>query len=240
MKRLLLIILLLVVCSSVQAARGHLDSLRNYEVQVKIYLNVDTTNTTYITTGALDHLIREAIITNMVLMRGDKTTDASKVTTALQNTYALDTLMSGVSGVSWVKNDSVKSLLYVPREKWYEMEHKITVGQEDNYQRRPSYYDYDDDNVYLFPVPHIAGDTIEIAGWQRIGRLPGAVADDTTSALIAIPQKYRAVIARYAAWLVADSKQHPSAAAFKNRWMELLSAINAATNPGGISEPTNK
>jgi len=234
MKRLLLIILLLVVCSSVQAARGHLDSLRNYEVQVKIYLNVDTTNTTYITTGALDHLIREAIITNMVLMRGDKTTDASKVTTALQNTYALDSLMLGVSAVTWVKNDSVKSLLYVPREKWYEMEHKITVGQEDNYQRRPSYYDYDDDNVYLFPVPHIAGDTIEIAGWQRIGTLDGA------TAFSAIQQKYRTVIARCAAWLVADSKQHPSAAAFKNRWMELLSAINAATNPGGISEPTNK
>lgn len=233
MKRLLLVLLLLVVGSSAQAF-DYLDSLRNYEVQVKVYLNVDTTNTTYITTGALDHLIHEAIVTNMVFMRGDKTTDATNVTSYRQNTYALDSLMSGVTGISWVKNDTVKSLLFVPQSRWYEMEHRQTVGQKDAFLKRPSYYDYDDDNVYLFPVPSVVGDTIEIAGFQRVPDI------STATDLGAIPQKYRTVIARCAAWLVAKAKQHPLAETYKQSYIEALAAVNSALNTRGYSEPANE
>lgn len=229
MKRLLLIMAMLVLCGSVRAATVtgiYLDSLRNYRVQVLIYLNIDTTNTTYVTTGALDHLIREAIVTNMVLMRCDKTIDSTTVTKFRQNTYALDSLMLGVSSVEWSKNDSVKALMYVPRSHWYEMEDRSTVGQK-NFAERPSYYDYDDDRVYLFPTPTVVGDTIMITGWQGIGTI------DTISAFSSIPQKYRAPIARCAAWLVVKAKQHPLTETYKKDYMELLATINAALNSRG-------
>lgn len=234
MKRLIPLLAMLFICGSVSAADDILDSLIDYEVQVKMYLDVDTTNTTYITTGVLDHFIREAIITTMPMIRGDKSS-WTFITTYRQSTYSLDSTFLGVTSVEWSKNDSIKSLIYVPKGVWYQQEHRSVLGQEDQYMKRPSFFDHTDAQIHLYPVPIITGDTIRIYGWQKMGN----IAD--TAVFSGIVQAYRIPVLRCAAWLVAMSKQHPNADRFKANWLESMQMVNGALNRGGdVVENTGK
>jgi hypothetical protein len=228
-KRLLLTLALVLAASHAQGAAGALlDSIRCYEVQVKVKLDIDSTNTTYVSTGALDRLIREAIIEVMPLIKGNKSVWTT-VTTLKQNTYSLDSTTVGVAAVEWSKNDSVKTLIFVPRDQWHQREHKSTLGQP-GWDARPSYYDNSDDQLFIHPPPWIVGDTLKVTGWQKVTGIDAGV--DFTS----IKSAFRVAVVNCAAWKVAESKQDPRAGRYEVIYEKSLAKLNAALNSREQSE----
>lgn len=224
----LLVAVLLVLttfCYTVDAGTGPLDSLRHYQRDMRRHLNVDTASSNYCTDAVAGTLIRESIMTLLPVIRGKKTT-WSTATTYRQGTYSLDSAALGIAAVVWSLNDSLKSLVYVPKSKWYEMNHKSTSEKQD-YLKRPSYYDYDDDNLYVFPVPTKAGDTLRISGWQHVAGL-GAATD-----LSSIPQAYRPVILSYAVYLFARGKSKQNAEMFYRDLQFTITLANLALNSHG-------
>ena len=216
-KKLVIIFFLFTVVSH---SANYLDSFSSYRSQVKTALNVSTSDVTYLADTTLNQLIREGVNEIIPMVQAKKQT-FSDTTLARKGAIALDSLAVGVRYVYWSKNDSVKTLLYVPKEQWYQLEVKIlNVNDKENpYNNRPSYYDYDESYIYLYPVPYITGDTIKYDAFSKIKNI------SAVTALSDIPVQYRNVILKYVIFKAAESKQHPLTQQFEKNY--LTSAQNA-------------
>lgn len=221
-------ILFLVVAASGVMAGQYLATFAQVRSEVKNSLNI--TGTTYVTDSTLNGFIREGIVTVNPILRGVKATSAF-VTSVRQNTYNLDSLTIGIMSVEWAKGDSVKTLTYMPRHLWYERLTK-TVFQEIEYAARPSYYDYTDNQIFLYPTPIISGDTIKVLGFKRITGI------DTLTTLSAMPEAYRAAVYKYVLWRVAASKQHPMTQVYYGEYVAARDLIALAFR-GVVNAPAN-
>jgi len=202
MKTLWPLLFILFVAVNVSAA-DFLDDFTGYGVKMRQSLGISGSATGMLDDTTANNFVREAIVTLSPLIKPRKAT-TTIITTYRQNAYSLDTLVSGIIAVEWSKNDSVKSLVYVPRNLWYEQYSKVTKDKKDPYQQRPSYYDFIDGTIYLYPVPSaVRGDTIKIMGWEK---LPNFISADT---LEIIPLIYRVAILKYAVYLAARARSNP-------------------------------
>lgn len=186
----------------------------NYDDQIKRKLGIDPADTTLLPDTVTHDRVREAVIALMPIMQGDKITD-SITTSYKQSHYSLDSLMEGVNYVIWSKNDSVKSLLYLPQNLWYQKEPRTTVGKK-GYDLRPSYYDYTDDQIFLYPTPSNAGDTIKIYGYASVSDI---AAKDS---LHIIPQKYRPTVLLYSTFLCAEAIGSPLTNSLYTQFQQML------------------
>jgi hypothetical protein len=197
----------------------------NYRNQIKRKMNIAISNTTWETDTVLNELLREAIITVNPIIRGYKTT-LTKVTRVDSSDYSLDSLI-GIMSVVWKRSDTVRSIPYLPREKWATITPQNTYGYGDAYLERPIVYDYTDNLISLFPVPSTS-DTIKIVGFQKIPNIT------VITQVSEIPQRYRVAVLKYATWLVARAHQHPYAQSYLDEYHEslnfLVSLPNEATN----------
>jgi hypothetical protein len=227
MKRLIILLVSVLGFSSAQAG-DLLDSLSAYRYQMRRHLGVDTASTGYISDENANQFVREAIVTLMPVIRADKIDDT--ITTSYRQTdYSLDSTFLGVISVEWRKMDTIKALQYVPRGKWYDLKHNATQGGKNPYLKRPSFFDYDDDYLYVFPVPTTTvADTIIVHGWRK---LPSVMA---ASDLTAIPQAYRVPILHWAVYLVARAKQKPDVDRFFRDFMFVTKNANVALNQKGL------
>lgn len=221
MKKLIIVFLIL-LSSGVVYSADYAESFADYRSQIKSNLNINTSNTSYVTDTVMNQMIRQAVIMVNASLRPIKNR-ISITTTHRVGVYSLDTTVLGVIDVSWHKNDSVKTFLFKPKTYWYQGEVQSTFGKK-GYEARPSYYDFIDDEVYLYPAPFVTGDTITITAWQKVQDL--AKYDNLST----IPQQYRVPIVLYATYLIALSKQHPSTATYLQNYVNSISAINKALN----------
>lgn len=230
MKRLTLFLLLSAMALSAKSA-DFLDSFSNYRYQIRTGLNISTTNTTYVSDSTMNQLIREAIVE--VDSRLMPIRDTSYVlTTNGMSAVSIDTNIVGIIDAYWKKSDSLKSLLYAPKEQWYQFEIKTLLDQVD-YKARPSYYDYMDGIIFLYPVPVFDNDTIILTTWRKVRFI-----SDTTT-LSSIPIRYRQAVLDCARYKVAFIKQHPLTEVYNRNYIESMKLLNSIYNSrGGAVEKT--
>lgn len=189
-----------------------LDSYSSYRSQIKRNLSIADADTLFMSDSSMNEMIRLGVISVLNDMKGVKE-EFSFLTSYKQGTYSLDSLAMGVVDVRWSKNDSVKTFLYVPKEKWYQMEFKH-VG-EAKYEKRSSYYDFNDDNLFIYPTPVKTGDTIKYQAWRKI---PSISAVDSLSI---VPQKVRPMVADFITSRVAKAEGHPLASFYMGEYMRV-------------------
>ena len=163
--------------------------------------------------STINQYLRVATVVNNPLIEG-RTITLTSTTVVGKNSYVLDSSVK-VIAVEIKRQDTIKSLFYVPRELWYEQTHKVTRGGM-GFNSFPSYYDYTDSLLFIHPPPITGGDTITILAVERFPNI------DTASSLARIPRKYRVVIVKYATYLIARAIQHPFVAAFKQDYEEAV------------------
>jgi hypothetical protein len=144
-----------------------------------------------------------------------------------KGTYKLDSFAVIVS-VDIKFNDTIKSLLYVPREKWSSQTHQSTFGAK-GFLRFPSYFDWNDSLIFIAPAPFSSGDSIFFVG---IRRLP---ISDSGGSLSYLSLEYRIAVVKYAAFLAARAKQHPMAGSFLQDYKEYVARFLPAK---GVSNET--
>lgn len=216
MKKLLIALMLLAV--GVMATEDYLGKYADYRNQIKRRFNVGVTVTTEPWSDTtLNQFVRDAVVHHSRLMRGPIFTDKI-VSSADVGTYAMDTALVDILGVWWSKNDSTKSFLRVPREQWYTA--KITpLAGKAAFDYRPSYYDWSDSLLWLYPVPDGAGDTIVVQGWRRV---PSIAASDNLSV---IPQELRPTILDYVVWQIAMATSSPMVQMYMASYQQKLADL---------------
>ena len=214
-----LFILLLFISGNIMSA-DFVDDFGGYRSQIKRNLGHDTTSVSP-SDSAYNQFIRQAVIKVMPIIQGKKKS-FSFITNYRDDSYDLDSTVNGIISVYWSKNDSIKTLLKAPKDQWYTLkkDDENIVSQKSGYQNRPSYYDYIDDIIYLYPSPPRNGDTIKYEAYTKVTNI-----DNATDSLQAVPQKYRVAILEYATYLVAQSLQHPSANLYRQDFSESVQSL---------------
>jgi hypothetical protein len=232
------LIALLVLLSPALMASSMYETIGDMTIQIREKLGYTTGSSNALSDSTAANFIREGVLTVSPLTKG-KVVAQSVVTTYRTQNYTLAATTIGIEWVAWSRNDSTKSLLYVPRELWYQQEHKTTMGKSD-FLKRPSYYDYSRDSVgmtlYLFPTPTLRDsvtDTIRVMTHQREDDL------DTTTILTFLPEEHRAAVVKYATWKVAQARQHPLTEAFRQEYVEYIGIIRALDRGRPVEKTTD-
>jgi hypothetical protein len=202
MKRLLftILIMFMVTRTAVNAADFVL-TLPDYRAQIKRRLNIDISNSVWMTDSVMNQLIREAIVTVLPTIEGVQTTKRF-TTTPERMAYPIDSTVVSVYNVGWKAQDTVRWFQRIPMSRWSMLTNQNTYGGDDPYLERPAVYDLSDDSIFLFPIPTMSDDTILYMGTQKITNIA------TRDTINAIPQDKRIPILNYATYLVAVAKQH--------------------------------
>jgi len=198
MKRLLL--LFLAFCYSTQAA-GLFEDFTSVDAQIRAKLGLAATDTLTISDTVIHQFAREALLTINVNFQGTLKRD-TLYPTYFQNTYQLDSLTAEVISVWWQKADSFKSLIYLPKNQWYEQKVKLLKGKA-GFELRPSFYDVeiiDSSTVLLvlFPTPVIVLDSTFIVSY--VSFTPDI---RTATSLSALRRGLQVAVVNYAAYLCA-------------------------------------
>lgn len=226
-----LFVLLLVLLGVAALAADYMDSFSTYRAQIRRTIGVDIADVTYVSDSSLNDYIREGVVLAGGLTKGEKAI-RTVTTHFMRNDYAMDSLITGVMSVVISKNDTVKALLYVPQTLWFQQEHRTTVGQDDPYLRRPSYYDYYDGTILVYPTPTLAGDTIKATCWQKVANISGA------TSLTSLHPLARVVVLKYATWQAAKAKQHPMTEMFRLEYESSVAVVNSILNAGSNVQNT--
>ena len=205
MKRLL--VLFLILCSGAQGA-GLFDDFTSVNAQVRAKLGLAATDTVTISDTVIHQFAREALLTINVNFQGTVKRD-TLYPTFYENTYQLDSLAAEVISVFWQKEDSFKSLIYLPKNQWYEQKVKLLKGKE-GFERRPSFYDVEVIDsatvlLVLFPTPAIPVDSTFIVSYVAL------TANIRTTASLSIRRNLQLAVVNYAAYLCALHLSSPKA-----------------------------
>lgn len=218
MKKIILVAILL--CPSAFAGQ-YLSTFSAVRAQARAKLNVSSSSA-YLTDSTANQYIREGIIFINPMVMYDKEVKTF-TSTFKQNTYSLDTMMIGVISVEFSKNDSVKTLKYVPRDMWFDQYPRSTVGEK-GWEKFPAFFDYSDDQIFIYPTPTRVGDTMKIYGWQRVGDI------DTVSTLAKLPEAYRIAVMWYVIKEAAKARTDPRTASFEQSFAEAVAVVNSGLN----------
>ena len=229
--RILLILLVfsLFACTA-SGADEFLDSLQDYRHDIMIALGADT-NSSIFDDSTLNDFVRHSVY-HLIPVTRMRQKEFSFETTYKNNRYALDTSIMEIIAVEWFNLDSLKSIIYAPKSSWYRLPTKLTKNEPEAYSRRPSYYDFTDSLIFLYPVP-ILIDSIRILASTKP---PDFFTQDT---LEAIPIEYRDAVLKYATYLAARSRQHPLTQLFWREYQETIANIRNAYGRPADTAPTN-
>jgi len=198
-----------------------MDSFAEYRAQIRLSAGVTDTSTAFATDTVLNRFIRLSVVHVNNLLKTYKAT-TSAVTAYHDGSYALDSVL-GVIYVEWSKNDSLKALLYAPKNQWYQLGVQKIVDKS-GYEQRPSYYDFVGGTLYLYPSPVIAGDTIMVTYRGKIGNVSAA------ASLTNIEQQYRTAVLAYATYRVALARQSPVVQFYKDDYAEAVVSLKEAVD----------
>jgi hypothetical protein len=233
MKKLLLLFIFLLIPVGLRAA-DVLETWDDYSVAARRSLGYDTVSTGLLTDANARAFIRVAVIQIVPISQSRKEI-TSFITTYKNYTYDLDTSLTKILSVWWSKNDSIKTLLYKPISQWSLQEHKATTGDNNPLLKRPSFYDFTDSLILVYPAPSdVFGDTIRIMGTHRIRSVL------TDSTLDEIPQIYRPSVLNYITWSAANARQDSRSSSFFDLLGWSLSHLGRAIKPGGQVVPANQ
>lgn len=232
MKRLGVLLVLLLTSSAL--GNSYLDSRTDYYVAARLKLGLTTASSGSLTDTAASGFFSEAVTAILPLNRGVKRL-TTFTTTYHEDTYELDSTLTGILAVRWTKNDSTKSLRYLPIELWGEQEHDKTTGKPKKLHR-PSFYDFTDSLIILYPAPSKFGtaDTIEIMGFHRVADI------DTQSTPTVIPEHYRISILYHMVYNAALAGQDPRIQFFREQLVFQLQRIGLSLTPGGAVVSSNQ
>lgn len=203
-----------------------LDSLRHYSVEMRYSLGYTSSSSNSLTDTVAHTLVREAVNRMTALLRPIKRVETF-TTSYRQSSYGLPDSALGVISVYWRKGDSIKTLQYLPIEEWSRTVATKTDENKDGQGSRPSYYDYIEDSVFVYPAPTNWGglvDTFRVVTWGRINNLSSA------SDLSEIPVQYRPAVLDYATMKAAARRQHPFTEMFINLYRETMQSLNTSLN----------
>ena len=229
MKKLFFLLTLLLATSVLSA--DYADSFSEYRIQVKNALGVEITNSTWVSDTTMNDMIRQAVIAVGPIVRPKKE-QFSFITTYMSGTYDLDSTVLGISDIYWRKNDSLKTFTYMPKQSWYQSEVRVLTGKT-GFEMQPTYYDFEDDKLFLFPIPINNGDTIVYDAFTKV------IDVSASTDLSTIPQQYRTAILDYVCYRVAVLKQHPLTDIYYRNYQESISIINATLNRRGVPVETS-
>ena len=232
MMRYVLVLLLVLMAPSLMAA-DFLDDYLQVRKQIVRSLGYDSAVTAQpLDSITMNQFIREGAIAVAPLVRAKKS-QQSFVTTAKTSDYSLDSLTISILSVWWQNDDSIRVLEYRPISTWRLLDHKTTLGVEYPFTK-PSYYDYTDDKIYLYPVPGVADDTIKMITIEKVNDI-----STTSGVLTAFPSAFRIPIFKYALWRTAAAVRHPMRNEFYQDYRASMADLNAALNLRGQSATTD-
>ena len=182
------------------ANASFLDAFSSYRTQIRMRLGFATTSTA-LTDTLLNTCLRQAVVQVNNEVGGYRVV-RTILTAPSTYSYPLDSTIAPENVSVRMPGQVLKPLRFRERSGWDSVLHTATVGQKDPLLQRPSYYDFTDTRLFVYPPPYLV-DTLEIVGIQRVQGL------DTLSTLTQIPERYRTLIFLYATQLVAQSRQHP-------------------------------
>lgn len=195
----------LLICFMFLAGRAFgsdiLESLADYRFTIRQQLNIPLSDTNQLNDSTLNNLVRLSAVLMVPSIKGD-VFETTFVTVRGVSRYRVDSLFIGVFHAEWNKGDSIKSFLYLPKQLWYEKE-VTNLKAKQGYESRPSYYDYVQDLIFLYPPPHHYDDTIRVMGWKKVPPIA------TMNALTVIPVEYRPAVMSRALYMAARSIQSP-------------------------------
>jgi len=198
----------LVLCCSTQGA-GLFEDFTSVNAQVRGKLGLAATDTVTISDTVIHQFAREALLTINVNFQGIVKRD-TLYPSYYQNTYELDSLTAEVISVFWQKQDSLKSISYLPKGQWYEQKVELLKGKE-GFEVRPSFYDVEFIDsatvlLLLFPTPVIPLDTIFIVSYV-------AFTPDirTTTSLSGLNRRLQTPVVNLTAYLCAVHLSSPKA-----------------------------
>lgn len=233
MRILLTLLVFSLFALPVASADLFLSNFLKYRHTIRTSLGLDTSSAAFSDT-TLNDFVRQATyhITPTTQFRQRQ---FSFATTYKQNTYVLDTAIMQIIAVEWFNVDSIKSIIYAPKTSWYQLPVKQSKNETKRYARLPSYYDFTDSLIFLYPVPIIVGDSIRILASTK---LPDFNSKDT---LTMVPIEYRDAILKYATYLAARSRSHPLTQLFYQEYQETIVNIRQAYGRPieSISSPSN-
>lgn len=200
-KIIVLLILALLAVSDAQAAELY-STITACRYKMRTLLGMDTASNNSLPDTVANGFIRDAVVHCAPGIRARQFTKKT-VTTASVGQYAVDSIIRLIS-VSTKFADTLKPMKFMPRQFWPEQEHQYTGGGQKSFLARPSFYDFDDDSVYVYPLPTaIAGrtDSLFITGVVRFASI------DTLTSLTRYPEKLRLTFVWYATYLYALAKR---------------------------------
>jgi len=170
--RILLIALMVLIVSTAYGAEDYLDSLQEYSAVISQNLNISTTSK-----ACPDSMkfrsVRSAAIVVAQAIYGNFMLD-TVVATADDYDYALDSLIK-VKYVNFKSTDTVLPLIFTPMVEWRSLKIPRTLTGQSGVLAHPSYYDWDNGYLFLYPTPH-AADTFIVYGF---GKLANIISDST-------------------------------------------------------------
>lgn len=167
----------------------------------------------------LNDYIREGVIHVVDAGKIIKRTYTDTTTFKIDH-ITLDTGCLGVEKVWLSEGDSTKDLVYMSRDKWYQLG-LGPLGSKRGLEQRPSYYDWEPGSrtIWFHPTPVKMGDTIKYDGWRKV---PSIAASDSLSL---IPQNYRSAVLAYVTFLVARASNDPRTNDFKLEYVGLAARL---------------
>jgi hypothetical protein len=228
MRKLILVLLLLLVPSLVIG--GSLDSTRNVRVAARRALGVDTTGGG-LTDANANYFIQEALVMHDPVLRGN-VVEWVFTTTYNEYQYSIDSNIIGIISAQIEKGDVVKPLLPIPIAGWDQMKHKSTKSKKD-LERYPSYYDWTDDYLFLFPVPTRENsdyDTVRVIGYRNVAEV------DTIVDLSHLPERYKLAIRKYVTWQAALANSDPRTAGFEKVYDQQVAILRGEKIRGPVTK----
>jgi len=228
MKRL--VVVLILVCVGSVSAGDYLGTYANLCAQVRVNMGLDSASSGPVSSAEFGIFTRQGIMEQANIAHAIKGVRSVTTTRGIY-AYALDSMVLGLSGIEWVKGDSVKPLVQIDAQSYRDKKINGLIGKE-GYDGRPSWYRYSDDSLYLYPVPWKTGDTIKMHTWEK------PINIDTLSTFAQLDVKYRQGVFHYVLWRVALAKTHPAAQIFQQEYAAYLQSLWGQKQMRGEDVPT--
>ena len=214
-KYLLIAIIILLASTNCFSGDPYLSGFDEIKQHVLMNMGWDISNSTLVGDSAFNMFIRMAVCEVSDYLRGD---ESSEIITSVadQNTYTLDSTIIGIWAVNMNWGDSTKALIHYPMDKWEELVSNKTLEGKSGYQARPTYYDYDQDNIYLYPTPVVNSDSIMVRHWKEVSGL------GSLDSIPNVDMIYRTTIVRHVVWNIALARTDDRTASYEKAYNDAL------------------
>lgn len=193
MKKIVFICIVLLAVSSAQTAELY-STITACRWKMRLLVGLDTASSNALPDTVANGFIRDAIVHCAPEIRA-RQFKKKTVTVDGREQYAVDSIIRIIS-VETKFSDTMKPMKFLPRQFWAEQAHQYTGGGQMSFLARPSFYDFDDDSVYVYPIPSRT-DSLFITGVVKFSSI------DTLTSLTRYPEKLRLTFIWYAAYLWA-------------------------------------